>query len=190
VVIRKMKEIIIKPWIKIGYQIFAKQGPNHLKIEPLSKKVGKNKSSFYHLFADLNIFTSVLLDHHLEQAQIIAAKEMNCSSKEELIEIPIEHKTDLLFNRQLRIHRARKDFETCFLKTNQMTAPAIVGIWSEILDLKNDSFLAELIFKLSLENFFLQITEESINKEWLNKYFTELNNLVKAFKNRQKYPAQ
>jgi len=179
-----MKNNIVKPWIALGYETFAKEGAKHLKIEALSRKIGKNKSSFYHLFTDLNVFNTFLLKYHLEQAQIIAEKENNCKSEAELIEILIEHKIDLLFNRQLRIHRANKEFEACFLKTNQITGNAIKGIWSEILDLKDDSFLAELVFKFSLENFYLQITEESINREWLKGYFNEIKTLVKAMRAR------
>jgi len=52
-------------WIKKGYEIFAISGQSGLKIEPLSKTVGKSKSSFYHHFADLEFFTEHLLKHHI-----------------------------------------------------------------------------------------------------------------------------
>ena len=67
-----------------------------------------------------------------------------------------------------------------------MTVKSIIGIWSEIIDLKNNSYLAELVFKLSLENFFLQITDETINHDWLNNYFDELRMLVRAFQKNEK----
>jgi hypothetical protein len=66
-------------WIEKGYKIFAYEGPMGLKIERLAKIVGKNKSCFYHLFADLQVFTSVLLDYHLQQAKIVALKESACT---------------------------------------------------------------------------------------------------------------
>ncbi len=59
-----MKKEINKAWINAGYQIFAYEGPNGLKVERLAKAVGKNKSSFYHLFGDLEIFIDHLLKHH------------------------------------------------------------------------------------------------------------------------------
>ena len=170
------------PWIKKGYQAFAYEGPHGLKIERLSKGVGKNKSSFYHHFADLDIFTDILLKHHLEQVHLIAEKESNCSSIEELIDIIVLHKVDLLFNRQLRIHRENKHFESCFIKTNHITAQAIIGIWSEMLGLKGKSYLARLVLKLSIENFYLQITDKTLNHSWLKNYFKELIALVKEFK--------
>lgn len=176
-----MKEDTMKPWINSGYQIFAMEGPGGLKVERLARIIGKNKSSFYHLFSGLEIFTTALLEHHLKQAFIMAEKESNCKNRDELIEVIVTHKIDLLFNRQLRIHRDNQNFENCFLKTNQITGQSIIGIWSEIIGLKNNSHLAELVFRLSLENFFLQITEETINTNWLNAYFDEINKLIRAF---------
>ena len=86
-----------KPWIIKGYQVFASEGPQGLKIERLSKSIGKNKSSFYHHFADLEVFIQMLLQYHLKQAEILAIKESNCKTIEEFIQLIIEYKTDLLF---------------------------------------------------------------------------------------------
>lgn len=174
-----------RPWIEHGYHVFAYEGPQGLKIERLSKGVGKNKSSFYHYFADLEIFTDQLLQYHLTKTELIAQKESNCTSLQELIGILLEHKIDLLFNRQLRIHRENPNFEACFTRTNQITIPATMGIWTQILDLQDNSYLAGLVFKLSIENFYLQITDETLNKEWLNNYFKELHTLIQGFKNRR-----
>ena len=98
-------------WIQKGYEIFAISGQGGLKIEPLAKSVGKSKSSFYHHFADLELFTDYLLKHHIEQSYIIAEREKNANNIEpELVNILVEHRVDLLFNRQLRINRNIKSF--------------------------------------------------------------------------------
>lgn len=176
-----MKDIQ-KPWIENGYHSFALHGPNGLKIERISKEVGKNKSSFYHLFADLEVFTTVLLEHHLIQSKIIAKKEAQCESLEDLIDVLVTYKTDLLFNRQLRIHREVKEFEVCFSKVNELSIPAILPIWSKIIGLDDRSYLSELVFQLSLENFLLQITETTLNPVWLRAYFANIKTLVMHFK--------
>lgn len=67
-------------WIKTGYEIFALSGENGLKVEALAKKVGISKSSFYHHFADLEIFREYLLKFHLYQAQVMAEKEKNAKN--------------------------------------------------------------------------------------------------------------
>ena len=101
-------------WIKTGYEIFALAGENGLKIEVLAKKVGISKSSFYHHFADLEIFVEHLLKSHLIQSEAMADKEKNAKNIDpELINILVEHKLDLLFNRQLRINQQRQHYHPC-----------------------------------------------------------------------------
>lgn len=94
----------------------------------------------------------------------------------------VHHKMDLLFNRQLRFHRENPDFEACYLETNQQTAHSIGMVWMKVLGLEDHSYLAGLVLKLSIDNFFLQITEENLNPDWLGAYFTELRIMVQEFK--------
>jgi AcrR family transcriptional regulator len=176
-----MKEIE-KSWIEKGYRFFAYEGPSGLKIERLSKEVGKNKSSFYHLFADLEVFTERLLKFHFHQAKIIADKESISKNESELIDIILEHKIDLLFNRQLRIHRENPDFKNCFNKINQISIPAILPVWKKIIGISDSTSLAQMVLTLSLENFYLQITDETLNESWLTTYFATLREMVLHFK--------
>lgn len=169
-------------WITAGYDAFARNGMNGLKIEVLAKKVGISKSSFYHHFADVDLFLEHLLKQHLLQAEIMAAKEMACNSiNPELIEVILAHKTDLLFNRQLRVNRALKAFATVLDKTNKIVGNAFISAWVKDLQLQLSPLQLEGIFSLALENFFLQITPENLNRQWLTAYFDQLNETVKRF---------
>lgn len=179
---------IKQPWIDAGYELFAKHGPDGLKIEVISRIVGKSKSSFYHHFADLEVFTAFLLRYHLDQSEIIIAKEKQCKNVvPELLHVLVEHKQDLLFNRQLRVHRDVNEFAECFQKTSSEVGAAVLGIWAEALDLQDNSRLALMILRLSLENFYLQITEETLTYEWLKKYVTDLQTMAREF---GKYPVR
>ncbi len=101
-----------KIWIHTGYDIFAVAGPMGIKVEDLARRVGISKSSFYHHFADLEVFMGFLLTHHLQQSKIIAVKEKSVQNIDpELIHVLLEHKADLLFNRQLRINKQTQCFE-------------------------------------------------------------------------------
>ena len=175
-------------WIQVGYRHFALKGPDGLKVEQLAKQVGKNKSSFYHYFSDLELFTEKLLQFHLQQARVVAEKEAGCFSEEELIEILVEHKIDLLFNRQLRIHREKPQFKVCFEKVSEIAAPSLLGIWTKMLGLDAHTHLAEMVLNLGIENFYLQITEEVLNPLWLQQYFSEYRRLVKEFKHSNLSP--
>jgi AcrR family transcriptional regulator len=116
-----MTKNIKHPWISIGYEIFANEGPMGLKVEVISRKVQKNKSSFYHHFADIDCFTEELLDFHLERVKVIADQERACESIDPaLIKLLVEVKQDLLFNRQLRVNRTNNAMRACFEKSNQL----------------------------------------------------------------------
>lgn len=177
-----MVSSIKQPWIEAGYQLFADQGPAGLKVEVLAKQVGKSKSSFYHHFADIELFTEQLLNYHLVQAKRLAAKEEHCASIDpEMIELFVQHKKDLLFNRQLRVNRNIPLFKACFEKTNELIQGTILTVWTKEMGLKQHPTQAEHLLELALENFYLQITEEHLNVAWLSNYFQKLREMAKSF---------
>jgi AcrR family transcriptional regulator len=166
-------------WIKTGYEIFAHAGVTALKIESLAKKVGISKSSFYHHFADLELFVDDLLNYHLMQSYVIANKENNAKMiNPDLIDILVEHKTDLLFNRQLRINRDDKRFLEILNKSNQIAGNGFVMIWVKDLGLQLTQKQLEGVFELALENFYLQINENNLNHLWLAAYFSSLKRVI------------
>lgn len=87
----------------------------------------------------------------------------------------------MLFNRQLRINRNIPEFKHCFEKSSKEIGEAILVIWAEMLGLTENSKLAQMVLNLSIENFYLQITEDTLTYEWLLNYVKELQVMVKAF---------
>lgn len=176
-----MKEIE-EPWIESAYRLFAFEGPGGLKVERLSKVVGKNKSSFYHLFSDLEVFTERLLAFHVDRAKIVSDKEATANHERELVAVMVEHKIDLLFNRQLRIHREHSAYEKCFNQTNKLSIPAVLPVWKKIIGLPESTSLAQMVLVLSLENFYLQITDETLNEVWLKNYFATIREMIRQLR--------
>ncbi len=169
-------------WIEKGYEIFALKGQDGLKIEPLAKIVGKSKSSFYHHFADLELFIDLLLKYHITQSFIIADKEQQSSNIEpDLINTLLEHRTDLLFNRQLRINQNIKSYSDALIQSNKIVGDAFVNAWVRDLSLPLSKKQIEGIFTLALENFFLQINDGNLNFKWLSEYFTNLKRITNNF---------
>ena len=181
---------LTQPWILVGYQLFAQEGPGGLKVERLARKVGKSKSSFYHHFADLEVFTAFLLEYHMDRALAIAARERKCANViPELIEVILDVKEDLFFNRQLRIHRNIPKFRACFEASSHEVGDAIIGIWAQELGLEGNSYLALMVLNLSLENFYLQITPQTLSYTWLEEYVKGLKQMVQAFKQGKLNPS-
>jgi AcrR family transcriptional regulator len=169
-------------WIKKGYEIFALSGKGGLKIESLARTIGKSKSSFYHHFADLELFVDILLQHHIQQSHIIADKEQQAKNIDpELIHILVEHRTDLLFNRQLRINQNIKSFSDTLFQSNKIVGDAFLNVWVRDLSLQLTQKQIEGIFTLALENFFLQINADNLTYKWLSAYFANLKKITSNF---------
>jgi AcrR family transcriptional regulator len=169
-------------WLNHGYQLFGQEGPNGLKIERISREIGVNKSSFYHHFADLDLFTEELLHLHEQKGQLIVQRFMQCQRIDpDLIHLLIEIKADVLFQRQLRIHRHRSDFARCIEIVHAPIEEGLLMIWCEALELNNHERLGNMLLKLTVENFYLRLTEENLNERWLRAYINELKDMVQHF---------
>ncbi|MGL5112345.1 MAG: TetR/AcrR family transcriptional regulator [Flavobacterium sp.] len=174
-----MKDAIKQPWIQVGYELFAHEGPKGLKIELLARKVAKNKSSFYHLFADIEIFTAELLAYHIAQSKAIAQQARECAQIDpDLIHLLLNLKIDILFNRHLRIHRDNPVFKKCFEEANKPVEEAFLTIWTDALGLNSRKNLAKIILDLTTENFYLQVTAKNLTYDWLVGYFEDIKKIV------------
>ncbi len=167
-----------QPWLETGYARFAALGPSALRVEPLARAVGKNKSSFYHLFGDLERYTELLLQAHAERYARVVEEEAASGSAAELVEVILEYREDILFSRQLLLHPEDLRFAGCFGSTSERAIPLVMPLWGKILGLPGHLHLAELVLRLSIENFFLQLTEGNLNRTWLLAYFATLRGTV------------
>ena len=168
-------------WIQKGYTTFALFGDKELNIEQMAKEVGISKSSFYHRFGDLEGFIERLLLFHLDRSSIIAKKERNAKRiNPDLINILVDHRIDLLFNRQLRVHSCRPRFNETLLESTRIIGNDFIKLW--LLDTKVDFSLyqAEGFFELAIENFFMQISMENLHPEWLAAYFEHLHKISRS----------
>ncbi|MCE2994150.1 MAG: TetR/AcrR family transcriptional regulator [Cyclobacteriaceae bacterium] len=178
-----MNDAIKLPWVEAGYHLFAEHGPKGLKVEVIARHVNKSKSSFYHHFSDLEVFTEELLFFHMHRAKQVAELERACKTiVPELLNVLVDAKTDLLFNRQLRIHRDTPAFKKCFEQSNELASQALMNLWATELGLADNQKLAGLLFKLVMDNFYLQISERNLTYPWLLNYFAELGTMVEEMK--------
>lgn len=169
-------------WIFVGYERFAISGPHSVKVETLAKQMQISKSSFYHHFAEMDIFIEHLMNYHLEQSKVIAQKENNAQRIiPDLVDILIDHTFDVLFNKQLRVHQHIPIFKRTLQASNEIIGNGFVALWINDADLRLTKKQVEGLFTLALENFFLQITIETLNKEWLITYFESLKRIAKNF---------
>lgn len=171
-----------KEWIENGYTVVALYGFDQLKIDRLSKNVGKSKSSFYHLFGDADAFVTELLDYHEQQAHTISALERAATNEAELIAVLVEYKTDVLFNKRLRLKQEIEIFQKCIHRIDAFSLPALLPVWKKIIQLDESGYLAELVLHFSISNFYLQLSSEKLTKKWLQEYFYSVRSMIGHFK--------
>jgi hypothetical protein len=53
------------------------------------------------------------------------------------------------------------------------------------IGLSENTSLAQMVLTLSLENFYLQITDETLNESWLKTYFSNIRQMVAHFSHPQ-----
>lgn len=169
-------------WIKSGYELFALYGVNGIVVEKIAKKVGVSKSSFYHHFVDTDLYIQNLLEYHISQSHVIAHKEKTAEKIDpDLIDILVDHKIDLLFNRQLRVNKSNRIYADILLKSSYIIGNSFIDLWVKDLGLQLNRRQLEILFELSLDNFYLQITVENIHQEWLSSYFKNLKRIISHF---------
>lgn len=168
-----------RPWIETGYGIFAREGPGGLRIEYIARSIGKSKSSFYHHFADLGIFTDLLLEQHLHRAADIAQRMQQCTRLEpDMLDLLVSVKEDILFQRQLRIHRQVPDFGRSIAQAHGPIEEALLGLWSQAIGLEGRPQLARAMLSLVVDNFYLRITADTLDQDWLRGYLGEIRGMV------------
>ena len=173
-----------KKWILLGYSIFAKDGPKALKIDRIAKTLKTSRSSFYHLFADLDIFTSALFDYHLERSELMSEAAMKCESMNpDFINSILLFKEDILFNRQLRIHRHFPNYSKYIELSHTPIEKAFLYIWAKELNLESNLASAQMLLKLVTENFYMRISEENLNFDWLEQYLMDIVKMTKGIEN-------
>ena len=137
-------------WLEQGYIDFAKEGPDNLSINRIGQEIGASRSSFYHHFAEIDLFVDALLARHWEICQQFnTAGKANCKNLiPDLYELLATYPTPLQFSRQLVHHRHIPRFNFVFVKSYEASAKAFVlDLFAEHMDLHlpqedlNDLFL-------------------------------------------------
>lgn len=170
-------------WIIAGYNLVSDAGFDALKVEHIAKEIGKNKSSFYHYFGDLENFELELVAYHFELSKAFSINVQACESIiPDLVHVLIEHKTDIFFHKQLRLKIETADFKKYQESVFKLFEQSMLENWQHFTQLDN-AFLATKFLNLISENFLLQITKKNYHFEWLKQYIIDQTQLLREIKN-------
>ncbi len=168
------------PWIEAGYRVFSLEGPGFLKVERLAREVGISKSSFYHHFADVDIFREKLMEYHLQSASTIAEKAKLCKNMiPDILNLLADHKLDLFFNRQLRIHRNNLSFQLCFNRAHSLVQIEYLHLWAEMLELEDQPQIAKSILDVVTDLFYQRMEIDTFNYDWIVSFLEDIEIFLK-----------
>jgi AcrR family transcriptional regulator len=171
---------INQPWIDAGYAMFSKNGPGGMKVDLLAKAVGKSRSSFYHHFADVEIFMEEVLKQHMLRAVIVAEKTKRCKGMDpDFLLLIIEEKDYILFNRQLRMNRHVAEYKTAFESSMALVFKHSMVLWCSMMGIENNADVARNSYGITADVLFHRLTEESFNLSWLKAFMEEIKAVFK-----------
>ena len=176
-----MISISTKPWLDKGYELFGQVGPEGLKIEPLAKAVKISKSSFYHHFADLQVFEQELLQWHYAKAKRLVAEVQACKSiVPDFLNLLIEQKELIYFNRQLLIHKHKEAYIQCFQQVNGLLQANFLGIWAQLIQLSDQLDIANEILHVVVQLFYQRLPPPDFDYNWILSFLKEVNTFLQA----------
>ncbi len=112
----------------------------------------------------------------------MAEAEGTAADETELIDVLLQHRMDILFSRQLMLHPDNPAFAKTFRETTEHAIPLVLPVWAKLIGLPTSSGLAELVLRMSLHNFFLQLTAKTYTEAWMSGYFMQVRGLVAALR--------
>ncbi|WP_421765488.1 TetR/AcrR family transcriptional regulator [Ekhidna sp.] len=169
-------------WIDAAYRRFALHGEAGLTVEAIARDLGKNKSSFYHYFGDLQVLTFEILTQHLQNSNEVGRKIKDAIALDpDVIHIIMDHKIDFLFHKQLKLGDPLV-YKEHYEKAYAYVKDPLVAKLSEGLGIKDKQLFSNALVGLVSDNFLLRIQETTLSIQWLRDYLEELQALIKHIK--------
>ncbi len=167
--------ISTRPWIEHGYLSFGSNGPKTLKVEQIAKAVHISKSSFYHHFADMEMFEQELMNQHVRQAHLLVSRVKACQTfVPDFLELMLEMKPFVYFNRQLLIHKDDPKYLQCFQQANGILQPEFLDIWADMLSLSDKRDSANTILSIVVQLFYQRVPTVDFDYAWALAFVEEV----------------
>ena len=136
------KRLTQSDWLAAGMTAMVEAGPDMLKAEPLARRLGTTKGSFYWHFADVPAFHAALLTAWETQATgeavaAIASEETAVAKLRHLAQIIADAGADTATDPSIR----------AWARGSKMAAQAVARV-----DAKRLAFMQELLSELDIDN--------------------------------------
>jgi AcrR family transcriptional regulator len=171
-------------WIKEGYSLFAKEGPDGIQVERLARIIGVNKSGFYHHFGDREGYLEELTKYH----ESLTKKFNNVVTHlnhfdPDYFEVLVEYKDSFFVNMHLGRYRLKPKLREASNNGRNVNEKKIFLLWEEYLNITGNHDLAFEIWKVVRDAVFLRLTYNDMNVESLNNAIKDIKGILQRLKN-------
>jgi AcrR family transcriptional regulator len=148
----------VQKWVEAGYELLAQEGPEGVQVEKLARKLGLNKSGFYHHFGDREIFFSKLIEHHYKvNDQFRYEIESARSFDPDFLNLVIKFRTAVFVQSQFRRNNDVKLYQETFFKIKKKNEKVIQPLWSDYLKIYDSPDLSIELWDIFRDVFFMRI---------------------------------
>ena len=168
-----------KRWIEAGYELFASEGLEGIRVERLARIVGLNKSGFYHYFADFDNFSLELIKHHFAAFDIFLEDVDRCQNIDpEYISILIKHKVTIMGQIHLVRDRGSRLLNGTHKALDDKIDHTIQRIWANYIQMPDNLNLALEYHRLIRDVFYSRVNLENFNYQYLHNLAEEAKGMV------------
>jgi len=168
-----------KKWIEVGYKMFAKDGPDGINVERISKIIGASKSAFYRNFIDREVYFSELVEQHsLICLQYFKDIKLIKQWDPDFINLVIKYKTSVLFQIQLRKNMDKLLFKEAFEKIKKRNDKECLHLWAAYLKIPENNEVALQLLHLFSDALSLRLTCENMTYKLLFNLGDEIRNII------------
>ena len=166
-------------WLEEGYLLFAKHGPDTVRVEKLARGIHMNKSGFYHYFGDQEGYWDELLRlHELKASAYLKDVALIRSIDPEYFQLLMKHKVSTLFHMQLMRMRINPAVARLIEVIDQEEERVLSDVWSDFLGIHERPQLAARYFDLVRGMFYSRITFANFEYPYLFELITEARALM------------
>src|SRR5690606_13061823 len=122
-------------WIEEGCNRFAHVGPEGIHIEKIARNLQLNKSAYYHYFGDIDGFYMVLIQMHLNKADLFLREISDLHNIDpEYLLLLVKHTPTVMFQVQSTRNQKNYLFYDASRSVDRKVNIAVGRLWREYLD--------------------------------------------------------
>lgn len=166
-------------WIDCGYNLFAQEGPEAIKVERLAQILDLNKSGFYHYFGDRQSFIEQLMKKHLKDAELLADDFREVQEFDpQFMEVLIKYTLTVMAHNQLVRNRHDDLLTKTYHQVNDMIDPIIIRLFADFIGFKDHLEFSGKYYGQVRDGFYTQISFDRMTYPFLKDYLYQAREVI------------